>query len=105
MSLRETYTQKVALTPRKNLQLLEGAFYEKGGAKGSEAVFITGSEEVDTSIQRFWGVGVSSVSNPFARKWLKSSREKRNCPKRGSNNAPSVRMIDITTSVPKRKHT
>jgi hypothetical protein len=40
VSLGETYTQKVALTPKKNLQLLEGAFSEKGGAKGPEVVFI-----------------------------------------------------------------
>jgi hypothetical protein len=36
----ETYTQKVSLSPKKNLQLLEGVFSEKGGAKEQEAAFI-----------------------------------------------------------------
>jgi hypothetical protein len=42
VSLRETYTQKVALTPEKNLQLLEDAFSERGRAKGPEKPYSSG---------------------------------------------------------------
>jgi hypothetical protein len=55
--------------------VLEGAFSEKRGANEPETLFIMvgiGGRHLDDCFCR---IGVSSVSIPFARKWLKSSVE------------------------------
>ena len=70
MSVFRNDPQKVAL--EEYLQPLEEAFLRKVGREGAKAVspWSGGAKHLD---QRFWSIGASSLSIPFARKWLKSS--------------------------------
>ena len=66
MLLSRKDPQKVAL--EKKVQLLEDAFLKKWG-EGTKALS-SWSGEGEHFDQHFWGIGASSVSIPFARKWL-----------------------------------
>ncbi len=72
MSVFRNDPQKIAL--EEYLRPLEEAFPRKGGRRGERAVYHHGREGLRApGDRRFRSIGASSLSIPFARRWLKPS--------------------------------